>query len=556
MLNSITLSLLALISIAVGGITYSVSGEMGNLALSFIWIGFLALLMLLYVNFARLRGVLAQRSTKYGANMVVMITIFMLILGMISTMSVKYKIRLDLTADKRYSLSPQTVKLLKSLDRDVEAIAFYRSDERTRQAMYDLLQEYSYHSPRFSFWFIDPDRKPAEAAKYGVTSYRTTLLRSKGKQEILATETEEKITNSLMKVIRDQVKTVYFVKGHRENNLEDKTEYGYAAAKQFMELENYKVKEILLVGETPIPDDASILVISGPVNDLTPYELEKIDLFVRKRGRSAFFMLDPAPLPETLAYLETVGFKVGSDIIVDKLIRVMGTNYLTPVVMSYDKEHPLTKDMGDVYTFFPIARSVSIEKDPGKGRYVLAKTSSSSWARSKGQLKGDDVKFDENKDDKGPLGVMAVAAVAVQEFDKNNQPIKKPEEKPVENPVVKGAIAKVGDKVMEPLQAGVAQPKPTTISTKFGRIVVVGDSNFAGNTHIKLAGNKDLFLNVINWLAREESMISVRKKTPGLSPLTLSAAQGKLAFWLSVIITPSLFLALGAAVSIRRKRRT
>ncbi len=550
--NSLTLTILALVSIAVGGITYSVTGEMGNLALSFIWVGFLALLMLLHVNFARLRGVLAQRSTKYGANMVVMIAIFMVILGMISAMSIKYKFRIDFTADQRYSLSPQTVKLLKSLDRDVEAIAFYRSDERTRQAMYDLLQEYSYHSPRFSFWFVDPDRKPAEAAKYGVTSYRTTLLRTKDKQEIVSFETEEKVTNALMKVIRDSVKTIYFVQGHRENNLEDKTEYGYAAAKQFMEAENYRVKELLLVGEKPISDDASIIVVSGPSSDLTPYELEKIDLFVRKRGRSVFFMLDPAPLPETLAYLETNGFKIGNDIIVDKLIRVMGTNYLTPVVMNYDLEHPLTRDMSNVYTFFPIARSVHIDKDPGKGRYVLAKTRSSSWARSKGQLKEDNEKFDKETDEKGPLGIMAVAAVAVREFDANNQPVDQPQGDEADAPT-KVADMEVGQQVLPPAGYKAADNMPKT--TKFGRIVVIGDSNFAGNTHIKLAGNRDLFLNIINWLAREEAMISVRNKTPGLSPLTLSAAQGKLAFWLAVIITPSLFLAIGAAVIIRRKRR-
>lgn len=520
LLTSFRVAMLALVAIAIGGITYSVTGEMGNLSISMIWIGLLALLLLLHVNFTRLRDFLLLRSTKYGANMMIMVAIFLTILIMISVMSVKYKIRVDLTTDQRYSLSQQTIKLLKSLDKDVEAIAFYRGDERTRQAMYDLLQEYSYHTTHFKFWFVDPDKKPAEAAKYGVTSYRTTLLRIGDKQETISYESENKITNSLMKLIRDQVKTVYFVNGHGENNLTDKSEYGYLTAKQAMESEHYQVKELLLMGETPIPADASLLVVSGPKNDISPSELEKINGYVQKGG-GVMFMLDPAPLPETIHFLAGFGFKINNDIIIDKLIRVMGTNYLTPVVMDYDAEHPLTKDLVNTYTFFPIARSVEIDKNQGKGRFVLARTSSSSWGRSKGQIKDDNVEFDEKLDRRGPLGVMAVAAVPV-----NGQ---------------------------EPGQP--TTPTAEQKVTQFGRIVVMGDSNFAGNTHIQLAGNRDLYLNIINWLSRDESMISVRQKDPAVNPMTLSNAQSKLTFWLAVIIMPTLFLIIGMGVVLRRRQR-
>ncbi|MEO5330995.1 MAG: GldG family protein [Magnetococcus sp. YQC-5] len=519
LLTSFRAAMLALLVMAAGGITYSITGEMSNLAISLIWLGLLVLLLLLYLHFPNLRDFLRLRSTQYGANMMIMIGIFVLILVMISVMSVKYKLRVDLTADKRYSLSLQTIKLLKSLDRDLEAIAFYRSDERTRQAMYDLLQEYSYHSTHFKFWFVDPDKKPAEAAKYGITSYRTTLLRSGDKQETISYESENKITNGLMKILRNQTKTVYFIGGHGENNLTDASEYGYQAAKKFMENEHYQVKELLLVGETTLPPDASLLVISGPHNDLAPNELAKIEAFVQSGG-GVLFMLDPAPLPETIRYLEGHGFKINNDIIIDKLIRIMGTNYLTPVVMDYDAEHPLTRDLTNIYTFFPIARSIEIDKDPAKGRYVLARTSSSSWARSKGQIKDDNVEFDEKLDRRGPVGVMAVATVS------NDQP-------------------------SDPTNKTSNDPK----TAQFGRILVIGDSNFAGNTHIQLAGNRDLFLNIVNWLSRDESMISIRQKDPSLNPLTMTDAQGKLSFWLAVIIAPSLFLIIGVGVVLRRRQR-
>ena len=530
--------LLAPIFMAAGGIIYSITGEMGNLPLAMIWIGLLALLMLFHVHFAGIRTFLTQRSTRYGANMAIMVVVFVTILGMIGAMSVSYKIRVDLTANKRYSLSQQTVKLLKNLKHDVEAIAFYRNDERTRQMMVDLLSEYAYHSPKFTYWFVDPDKRPAEAAKYGVTSYRTTLIRSAGKQEIVAFESEDKVTNALMKVVREKVKTIYFVKGHGENLLEDKSEYGYAMAKQFMEKEQYQVRDLLTVGEASIPEDATLLVVSGPRTDLTTGELDKLDGFV-KQGGSVLFMLDPAPLPVLMEYLSSYGFTVGNDIIVDKLIRIMGTNYLTPVVMEYNEEHPLTRDMANIYTFFPIARSVEVEDDPAQGRYGLAKTSSSSWARSKGQLTDDNVKFNPDQDKKGPLGIMSVTAVKMIEPDaKEGTETGTAESKPTD--------------ASQPL---VKDSPPKDYLSRWGKIIVIGDSNFAGNTHIKLAGNRDLFLNAINWLAKEESLISVRKKEQGISPMTLTTMQGKLVFWIAVIIMPSLFLAIGLGVVLRRRNQ-
>src|SRR3990172_3828690 len=217
------LGLLSIFLLAAGGITYAITGEMGNLPLTLIWLGLLALLLFFYVYFPEIRDFITKRSTKYALNTAIMSMVFLVIIGLIAGMSVKYKVRVDLTRDSRYTLSDHTVKILKSLKEDVEAIAFYRGDQRTRQAMSDLLSEYSYHSPKFSFRFVDPDRDPLETAKYEVTSYRTTILEHGDKNEIVeGTESENKLTNSLLKLISKDVKVFYFVTGHGEKRIDSK----------------------------------------------------------------------------------------------------------------------------------------------------------------------------------------------------------------------------------------------------------------------------------------------------------------------------------------------
>lgn len=524
----LTLGLVGLLLVAAGGSTYAITREFGVVAISLVWAGLLSLLIFVYVKFAEIRGVFSRRSTKHGANMSVMIAIFFVIISLIGVMSVRYKVRIDLTDTGRYSLSPQTVKILKSLERDVEVVAFYRSDERTRQSMVDLLKEYSYHTPKFTFWFVDPDKRPVETAKYGVTSYRTTLLRSGDKQEIIGFESEEKVTNALLRVIKDEVKTVYFLKGHGENGLEDDQKTGYKMVKEAIEKENHKVADLLLVSEKDVPEDAVMLIVAGPKSDILPSELEKISRYV-ETGGSVLFMLDPGLIPETKGYLKAQGFELGNDIVIDKQSQMIGANYLTPVVMEYNQKHALGSDFNFV-TFFPVARSVEIKEDPAKGHYNLAKTGSSSWAKSKGQLDDDDVKFDPANDQRGPINLASVAVFKV----------KQPEDAKVAStatPTMPGTDIKEGE-------------------NRWGKIIVVGDSDFAGNAHLNLMGNKDFFLNMVGWLAEETSLISVRKKETGLTPLTLTDTQGNLVFWLSVIIAPSLALAIGVGVVARRRRST
>jgi ABC-type uncharacterized transport system involved in gliding motility auxiliary subunit len=91
------------------------------------------------------------------------------------------------------------------------------------------------------------------------------------------------------------------------------------------------------------------------------------------------------------------------------------------------------------------------------------------------------------------------------------------------------------------------------------RIVVYGDSDFASNARVALLGNKDLFLNTIQWLVGEEKLITQRPKDretmPQLSTVTLTARESRRLFWLAAVIEPLMVLAIGVFVSIYRRRK-
>ncbi|MBI5892841.1 MAG: GldG family protein [Deltaproteobacteria bacterium] len=511
--------ILGLMLLAAGGFTFLIKGAMETFTVSILWAGLVLLLVSFYINFSDIKDLISKRSTKYGFNTAVMVGIFIAIIALTAVMSMKYKFRWDITKGQRYTLSDQTQKLLRSLKKDVTATAFYRSDERTKQQMEDLLEEYSHYSPRFKYQFIDPDKKPGLASKHGITSYRTTLIQSGDKQEIVGFESEEKLTNAILKATREKVKVVYFLKGHGENNITDFQNAGYKAVREAIEKENYQTKELLLLETPNVPEDANLIIISGPKKDILPEELKRIKNYI-DAGGNVLFMLDPDTVPNTVSFLKDYGFNIGADIIIDKLSQVFGANYLTPVVGMYDKEHPITKDF-NVATFFPVARSVGVEKDPSKGVYPLAMTGEQSWAETdRKALEAGTAEYNDGKDKRGPIPIAAVAAVEVKEQGQGLG--------------VKGQ----GDE-----------------KKKFAKIVVFGDSDFVNNTQINLAGNKDLFLNTVNWLAEESDLISIRKKEANATPLLLTKAQGKIIFWLPVVIMPAIVLCAGIVILSRRKFR-
>jgi ABC-type uncharacterized transport system involved in gliding motility auxiliary subunit len=85
-------------------------------------------------------------------------------------------------------------------------------------------------------------------------------------------------------------------------------------------------------------------------------------------------------------------------------------------------------------------------------------------------------------------------------------------------------------------------PKPES------RVVIVGDSDFASNRAVGIQGNREIFLNMANWLAQQENLIAIRPKNPDERPLTMTADQQRMVFYFTMFIVPALLFANGVRV--------
>lgn len=508
---------LSALLIATGLSFYAIDGALSIKSAGILWAGLMMALFLLYIRFNDIKKLLVKRSAKYGANMVVMVGVFVSIMVFMAVLGQTHKKRIDFTKTGRFTLSTQTVKLLKSLEIPVKVVAFYRAESgslhaQQRQTAMDLLEEYASMSDKFTVKFIDPDRNPGLASKYGVSEYRIMLLMAGGKVVKVGAERETKLTNGLIKLLREKQKYIYFVKGHGEKEPASTRKKGYSAARNAILNENYEIKELFLMRVDKIPDDASVVMVASPRRELTKDELDKLDKYYR-RGGALFVAIDPGLPSGFQTWLENYGFKLQNDVIIDQQSKLYGANALTPVVSEYDSKHPLTQGF-TLASYFPIANSVYIDVDPKKGQYELALTGPNSWTEvDKEQLESGAAEYNEEREKRGPVPVMAVTTVkAAEENDKDG-----------------------------------------STRDKYGKFILVGDSDFANNMNINLAGNGDLFLNTINWLAEEADLIAVRAKKRDMTPVILTAAEGRAIFWIPVVMIPSTVLMLGVGIYSRRK---
>ncbi len=442
-----------------------------------------------------------SRAAKHGANAVAITLAFVGILVILNVLAVRHSAKWDLTADQRFTLSDQTVKVLKGLNREVTATAFFAEASEGRERMKQLLEDFAGRTNRLRVSFVDPDRNPALAHQYGIRDYGTTVFES-GEQSFRITETtEEAATNALVRVSRDAKKVVYFLAGHGEHGLQDTQRSGYASAKKALEDQGYAVQELLLLRDAEVPADCAVLVVAGPTKPLLEQEREALEGYLEKGGK-AMLLLDPQTETGLEALLAAWGVELRNDVIIDTMSRLFGGSYTTPILTEYPP-HEITQGF-QLATFLPFARSLAQGQLPeGVTFHPLARTTPQSWGET--DLGNDKAAFDPTQDHKGPL----VVAALVEKAGEGEAP---------------GA-----------------------------QLLVVGDSDFADNTYFGFSGNGDLFQNMVSFLAKEGDLISIRPKDAKPSPLMLTRAQGGTLFYASVVVAPLALVLAGLGIWWRRR---
>jgi len=468
-----------------------------------------------------------SRQTKYAGYAGVYIVVIVAVLAAVNFLANRYDKSYDSTHNKQFSLSDQTIKIARNLNTDVQLLYF--GDSGSFTGAHDLLDRYSSLSPKIHVKYIDPVRKPQQARAEGFRNDSPVIVEAGVKKEPAKSLTEEEITGALIRALKTGERNICFLNAAGEHSLDDTEASGFSVLKTVLERDNYKVRSESLKPAAPeagkqinvnqaaapgaaeVPKSCTALIIGGPQLAYPPAVANAIKTYVENGGR-ALIMLDEtlrigrsepaAENPDLAKALEDWGVTANKDLVLDLsgVGQILGLGPEVPMIVQYES-HPITQPLTRIPTAFPISRSLEVKSSAKGSVSKLFNTTEDSLAVTEIGAGGQ---VDPKKGKKGPLTLAAAG---------------------------------------------------TYSGTPQGRFVVIGSSTWATNslTGSRQLGNRDLFSNMVNWLASDEDLISIRPKETEDRPLTLSTQKLNAIFWMSVLIFPLGVVGFGLAAWWKRR---
>ena len=453
---------------------------------------------------------LKARQTKYAAYATTYIIVIVTALVVANVLADRYNKSYDTTSNKRYSLSEQTAKIVKGLKQDA-TITYYNQSTRFNDGR-DLLDQYANLSRKLKVEYVDPDKNPQAAREANIRNFGTAVVQVGDKKEEAKSMTEEGITGALIRDLKNTTRTICFVAGSGEHQIDNSARDGLSQFKSLILKDDYKSETVDLLQKAEVPSECTVLVIAGPTKNYQQPEVDSIKKYVEDGGR-ALFAIDPplklgrdeiADNDELANLLKSWGVTLAKDLVLDfnPLGQIAGTGPQVALVTRYESQ-PIVNEMKGTATGFPLSRSIQVSNTDKTGVQKLFETSDKSLATD--NLSSPKVNTEDPKNKKGPL---TLAAAGTYNTGKENSQ---------------------------------------------GRFVVIGGSTWMSNTFLSFNGNGDLALNTMNWLSSDEDLISIRPKEKDDRRITMTSSQLAWVRATSQFMLPAIVVIAGIFVWLKRR---
>ena len=445
---------------------------------------------------------------------ILFVTLFVGLIGILAWLSTRYHYQADWTANGRNTLSEPSVAVLSEIKEPLKVKVFVTEMGPLKQRIEEVLRRYQRHKADMQLEFINPDTDPDLVRKLAITMNGEMVFEYQGRSEKLAAVDEQSITNVLQRLSRSEERWLVFLEGHGERSPFGQANHDLQTWVRELEAKGLKLKGINLATQPVIPDNTAVLVIAGPQVNYLPVEVKLIEEYIQ-RGGNLLWLADPDGLFGLDAVADQLGVALQPGTIVDPTTQMFAINNPTFAIVGEYGRHPVTKDF-DVLTIFPMAAGLTSEPRTGWQGEGFLTTTEKSWSET-GVLAGE-IDFDASKDIAGPLPI-GISATRTPHVEGGGV-----EESDVESPF------------------------------KEQRVIVIGDGDFLSNAYIGNGGNLNLGMNIINWLSRDDQLLSIPAKTAPDTSLNLSKTSSVIIGFGFLLVLPLLLLLSGLVIWLKRRK--
>lgn len=564
----------------------------------------------------KMGDMVTSRAFLYGASSNVLVLVAVVLASAVYGVARDHDQVWDLTSDKHFSLSTQTLNVLDGLTEPVTIYGFHRTGTGQRVAFEQLTRRFQDASQQIDVIHVDPLREPDMARKYGVVGEMGTVVVVAGErtERLDSTADETQLTNLLVTLTALRTHRICWSVGHGEADARDVDDpVGMGGVVSVLEGQNYTVTPVRLLTET-IPTDCEVLVVAAPLVDFLAYERESLAAYLGSAGQ-VFLMLDVATMPELSWELARYGIAAGNDQVFDISVEnsLMGVENPSVVVLSGDNlsGHPITRPLRAAVVL-GMARSIDYVGDvEGISGQILLRTGPEAWGETTLDPEAEVIPNEGERVGQLPMGVVieiedpGAIEVAPEETspgaDRDEiasrvipimaslsgtaEPgsfseslslrddlglsesdilqslwtvgvtlgVEVPQEEAIGAQTVGDTVHLMHRLIAERTGAlTLDAPPPEYTPTAGGRMVVIGDGDFASGQLVGFGNNKELFLNTIAWLAAEENQLGERPEAQGDS-MQPSAMEFGLMCLISVFLVPGAAVLLALIAWLRRR---
>lgn len=429
--------------------------------------------------------------------------------------------QLDLTSNKQYTLSDQSLTAIKNIKDDVNILVLTVENANNtvlNREVSDMVQEYTKRSSKLKMKQYNLTQEPALASKYGITG-SSIVLEQGDRHKVIDTASlftangdgndgsyqftgEEKLTQALMNLSSTETKKMVFLTGHEELSLSQ-----MGMLRSSLEQNNISTEELQLNQAGKVPEDADVLAIIGPQRDLSDAELKAVRAYMSSGGKLLISLGFAENMKSSWKNIDALIADYGvvdeHAVMVDnKQASTMGPLWVVPEYGS----HAITDKLAQSKLYPMLSLSIALtskEQDKYKLSPLMHSSNDSYGETDINGLLQNETNNDKDADIQGPVDL--------------------------------GYAADTKD----------GQPKA----------VILGSSIFMQDSEIASGGNRDFILNTVNYLSEKEDGLTIRPRIQaGYEIAYLNGQQAKTIFFTAIVAFPLVFVIIGVILWWRRRR--
>ncbi len=393
------------------------------------------------------------------------VVLFLMLVVLLGYLAGQYHVAKDITQANRNILTQGSVNVLKQMKEPINITVFATKDDASggdnfRKGMIDFIARYQREKKNVNLKFINPSIEPKLAQDAGVKEDGEVVVEyNKRSEHIIPPIAEQEMTNLLVRLSRTNQQAVMYLDGHGERNLLGVKNHDIGEFGKQLEKKGFKFANPDLTVAQAVPSNGAMLVIASPQVNVSDVEAKKIKAYL-ERGGNLLWLVDDNNLRGLESVAEYLGMTVSPGIALDMASAQYGADARVSFASLYG-EHAITKNFM-LRTLFPEAHQVTAIGTDENGWKVsnLVEVAPNGWLMAGKLAKDAKPEFNDKTDKRGPINI----GVALERiYGKKGQ-----------------------------------------------RVVVMGNANFLSNTFITNGGNLDLGVNIVNWLAGDDQLITIQ----------------------------------------------